>query len=159
MGNGFGASRGSSTVTVGGGAADNYPIWSPTKVTFQLGAAAVTGNIVVHVAGKGDSNGLPFTVRAGNDYFVTSAGDDTHAGSIASPWQTIAHAKDSLAAGNVAYLGTSAGDSVSQTGTYRYGASLSIDMNDGTNQGTAAAPKALVVYPGATATVGQESGV
>ncbi len=158
-GNGFGASRGSSTVTIGGGAADNYPIWSSTKITFQLGAAAATGNLVVHVAGKGDSNGLPFTVRAGNVYFVTSGGDDTHAGSFASPWQTIAHAKDNLAAGDVAYLGTSAGDSVSQTGTYRYNASLSIDLNDGTNQGTAAAPKALVVYPGATATVGQESGV
>jgi hypothetical protein len=158
-GNGFGASRGASTVTIGAGAADNYPVWTATKITFQLGAAAATGNIVVHVAGKGDSNGLPFTVRSGNIFFVTSGGDDGHAGSFASPWQTIAHAKDNLAAGDIAYLGTSAGDSVSQTGTYRYSASLSIDFNDGTNQGTAAAPKALVVYPGATATVGQESGV
>jgi hypothetical protein len=158
-GNGFGASRGSSTVTVGGGAADNYPIWTATKITFQLGAAAATGNIVVHLAGKGDSNGLPFTVRAGNVYFVTSGGSDTHAGSFTSPWQTIAYAKDTIAAGDIAYLGTSAGDTVTQTGSYRYNASLSIDFNDGSNQGTAATPKALVVYPGATATVGQESGV
>ncbi|MGH7436801.1 MAG: choice-of-anchor Q domain-containing protein [Polyangiaceae bacterium] len=158
-GNGFGATRGSSTVTVGGGAVESYPIWSHTKITFQLGSATATGNIVVHVAGKTDSNGLPFTVRAGSIYFVTSSGSDTASGAFGSPWQTIAHAKDSLAAGDVAYLGTSAGDSVSQTGTYRYNASLSIDLDDGTNQGTAAAPKALVVYPGATATVGQVSGV
>jgi hypothetical protein len=158
-GNGFGATRGSSTVTIGGGAADGYPIWTSTKITFQLGAAAATGNLVVHVPGKTDSNGLPFTVRAGNIYFVTTAGADGASGTFASPWQTIAHAKDSLAAGDIAYIGTSAGDSVSQTGTYRYSASLSIDLNDGTNQGTAAMPKALVVYPGATATVGQVSGV
>src|SRR5215831_18291556 len=73
-GNGLGDARGASTVTVGGGAVDNYPIWTGTKITFQLGAAAQSGNIVVHVAGKTDSNGLPFTVRAGNIYFVTATG-------------------------------------------------------------------------------------
>src|SRR5215831_12713935 len=46
-GNGFGAQRGSSTVTVGGGAAADYPIWTDTKITFQLGSAAKTGDIVV----------------------------------------------------------------------------------------------------------------
>ena len=160
-GNGFGATRGTSTVTVGGGAVDSYPIWTPTKIAFQLGSAAATGDIVVHVAGKGDSNGLPFTVRAGSVYFVTAgaAGDDTHPGTFASPWKTIAYAKDNLAAGDIAYLGTSAGDTLSQTGTYRYNASLSIDKNDGTNAGTAAMPKALVAYPGASVTVGQVTGV
>jgi hypothetical protein len=53
-------------VTVGGGAVDNYPIWTNTKITFQLGAAVKSGDMVVHVASKGDSNALPFTVRAGN---------------------------------------------------------------------------------------------
>ena len=33
------------------------------------------GDIVVDVAGKGDSNPLPFTVRAGNIYFVSSSGE------------------------------------------------------------------------------------
>src|ERR1041385_5693141 len=46
-GKGFGAERGRSTVTVGGGAAAEYPIWSDTKITFQLGPAARTGDIVV----------------------------------------------------------------------------------------------------------------
>lgn len=158
-GNGLGTARGSSTVTVGGGAADNYPIWTNTKITFQLGPGAATGTIVVHLPGQSDSNGLPFTVRAGNLYFVTSTGSDGASGAFGDPWQTIAHAKDNLVAGDVAYLGTTAGDAVSQTGNYRYNASLSIDFNDGSNQGTAAMPKALIVYPGATATIGQESGV
>ena len=113
----------------------------------------------MHVAGKNDSNGLPFTVRAGSIYFVTSGGSDSASGAFGSPWQTIAHAKDNLAAGDIAYLGTSAGDTVSQTGTYRYNASLSIDFNDSTNQGAASMPKALIAYPGATATVGQVGGV
>ena len=72
-GAGFGATRGSSTVTIGGGAADNYPVWTNTKITFQLGAAAATGNIVVHVSGKADSNGSSFTVSAAATSFsVTS---------------------------------------------------------------------------------------
>src|SRR5438309_11348703 len=97
-GKGFGAERGASTVTIGGGAAAEYAIWSDTKITFQLGRAAKTGDIVVTVrektarAGAGQSvvitsnrtgqanvgtnsggektssNGLPFTVRPGKIY-------------------------------------------------------------------------------------------
>src|SRR5438270_4989764 len=69
-GKGFGAAQGTSTVTVGGGAADNYPLWSDTRIIFQLGAGAATGNLAVNVPGVGSSNGLPFTVRAGNIFFV-----------------------------------------------------------------------------------------
>jgi len=158
-GNGFGATRGASTVTIGDGGADNYPIWTDTKIAFQLGAAAATGDIVVHVDGKGDSNALPFTVRAGNVYFVTSSGSDQASGAFASPWKTIVHAKTSLAPGDVAYLGTSATDQVSQTTLENYNAALSMDANDASNSGTADMPKALVAYPGATATIGVESGI
>ena len=157
-GRGFGATQGGSTVTVGGGTVAGAPIWTPSKITFQLGAAAATGDIVVHVPGSADSNGLPFTVRAGALSFVSSGGSDANAGTFASPWKTIAHAKDTLAAGDIAYLGTRAGDTISQTGTANYNASLSIDHADGSNAGTAAMPKALIVYPGATATIGQTSG-
>src|SRR5690349_12757422 len=65
-GKGFGTERGASTVTIGGGAAADYPIWSDTKITFQLGPRAKTGPIVVNLKGKkanSASNGLPFTVR------------------------------------------------------------------------------------------------
>ncbi len=123
-GKGFGAERGASTVTVGGGAAAEYPIWTDTKITFQLGPLARTGDIVVTVrekaarAGEGQStagmpnrsgqanaginkdggkiasNGLPFTVRAGKIYFVAVNGSDRQKGSFEAPWKTIVHAKD-----------------------------------------------------------------
>src|SRR6516225_4430367 len=51
-GKGFGAARGDSTVSVGGKPVAGYPIWTDSKITFQLGAAAVTGNIVVTVSGQ-----------------------------------------------------------------------------------------------------------
>jgi hypothetical protein len=56
-GKGFGVQRGGSTVTIGGGAASEYPIWTDTRITFQLGPAAKTGDIVVNIREK--------TARAG----------------------------------------------------------------------------------------------
>src|ERR1700743_3062504 len=49
-GKGFGAAQGTSTVTVGGGAVPNYPLWSDGKIIFQLGAPAATGSIIVNVS-------------------------------------------------------------------------------------------------------------
>jgi hypothetical protein len=161
-GNGFGSAQGSSSVTIGGGAADNYPIWTNTKVTFQLGALSQSGNIVVHVAGQGDSNPLPFTVRAGKIYFVTSSGSDANDGSFTKPWKSIPKAKNTIAPGDIAYLGVKAGDTLSQTtedSTAPYKCALGMSSNDGANSGTASAPKALVAYPGASATIGAESGL
>jgi hypothetical protein len=162
FGNGFGDARGSSTVTVGGGAADNYPVWTGSKITFQLGSAAASGEIVVHTS-KGDSNGLPFVVRAGSIFFVTSSGSDSNDGSYARPWKTIPKAKNSLDPGDIAYLGTSAGDVVSQTTedpTASYDCALGMSAPDGQeNAGTPDAPKALVAYPGARVTIGAESGL
>ena len=162
FGNGFGDTQGTSTVTIGGGAADNYPIWTNTKIAFQLGASARTGDIAVHVASKGDSNGLPFTIRAGAIYFVTASGNDANDGSFASPWQTIPKAKNSILAGDIAYLGKGAGDTLAQTAedsSSPYRCALGMSANDGTNSGTATAPKALVAYPGASVTVGIVSGL
>ena len=161
-GNGFGDARNGATVTIGGGAAGGYPIWTSTRVTFQLGAAAKTGDVVVHLPGKGDSNGLPFTVRAGNIFFVTASGDDAKDGSFAHPWATIPQAKNGIQPGDVAYLGTSAGDTLAQTkqdDSSPYKCALGMSTNDGSNSGTAALPKALVAYPGAKVTIGVESGL
>jgi hypothetical protein len=161
-GNGFGATQGASAVTLGASTADNYPLWSDTKITFQLATTAQTGNIVVHVAGKDASNPLAFTVRAGHIFFVSGAGKDTGDGSYGAPWATIPHAKNSIAAGDIAYVGTSAGDAVSQTtedASSAYHCALGMSVHDGTNSGTADLPKALVVYPGATGLIGDPSGV
>jgi IPT/TIG domain-containing protein len=157
-GKGFGAARDRSTVTIGGGAAAEYPIWTDTKITFQLGPAAKTGAIIVNLRGKsgsGASNGLPFTVRKGKIYFVAVNGSDWRDGSFAKPWKTITHAKDRMSPGDVTYIR----DGVAQTSEDNFTAYLSMDRNGGNNSGKAGAPKALVAYPGARVTIGKAHGL
>jgi hypothetical protein len=166
-GKGFGSQRGRSTVTIGGGTAADYPIWTDTKITFQLGREARTGDIVVNVrsaGGKtrsesaprsGASNGLPFTVRKGKIYFVAVNGSDWRDGSFAKPWKTITHAKDKMSAGDVTYIK----DDVAQKSEDTFTAYLSMDSNGGNNSGKPGAPKALVAYPGARVTIGKARGL
>lgn len=101
-GRNFGATHGGSTVTIGGGPAASYPVWTDTKITIQLGAAAATGNIIVTTS-AGASNGLPFTVRPGNIYFVATNGSDSNSGKYNSPWQTLMHARDTMQPGDITY--------------------------------------------------------
>src|ERR1051326_1017087 len=157
-GKGFGSARGASTVTVGGGAAAEYPIWTDTKITFQLGRSAKTGLIVVNLKeknAKSASNGLPFTVRKGKIYFVAVNGSDLRKGSFESPWKSIVHAKDSMSAGDVTYIR----DGVAQTSEDDYSAYMSMDRSGGGNSGKPDAPKALVAYPGARVTIGRAHGL
>ncbi|MEK7407294.1 MAG: choice-of-anchor Q domain-containing protein [Acidobacteriota bacterium] len=146
-GRNFGAARGASRVTTGGGAAAAYPVWTDTRITFQPGAAAASGNIVVTTA-SGTSNGLPFTVRPGNIYFVSPSGNDAADGSFARPWRTLVKATETMVAGDTTY----AMDGVSQTSADLYSAALSIVRG-----GAPGRPIALVAYPGATVTVGSPS--
>ncbi|HEY6349371.1 MAG TPA: IPT/TIG domain-containing protein [Candidatus Angelobacter sp.] len=147
-GKGFGAARGSSTVSVGGGAADRYPLWSDTKIAFQLGGASRSGDIVVHI-GTASSNGVPFSVRSGNIYFVSTSGNDGNNGSFKSPWRTISKAANALAAGDIVYVM----NGVNQTGMDDFGASLAI-----ASAGAAGRPKALLAYPEATVVIGSVAG-
>src|SRR6476646_8515881 len=78
-GKGFGASQGTSSVTVGGGAVAAYELWSDSTIIVQLGAGERTGDIFVTV-GSAASNGVPFTVRAGNIFFVSTSGNDANTG-------------------------------------------------------------------------------
>jgi len=91
-GHGFGSSQGSSTVTIGGHAPAQYKLWCGScwggvsgteydKVTIQLGSSAASGNIVLTTS-AGTSNGIPFTVRSGNIYFVSNSGSDSAAGTL-----------------------------------------------------------------------------
>lgn len=147
-GRNFGASRGSSQVSVGGGAAVAYSIWSDTKIAFQLGATAASGNIVV-TTGAGTSNGVPFTVRAGNLYFVSTSGSDAASGFSGSPWKTLIQARNAIKAGDIVY----AMNGVSQTTDDGQG--WSADMTLRQEWCTASGyPRAMVAYPGATATIG-----
>jgi hypothetical protein len=153
-GKGFGASQGTSTVTVGSGAVAAYELWSDGKIIVQLGAGATTGNIVVKVGGIA-SNGVPFTVRTGNIFFVATSGNDANTGTFAAPWKTIVKAKNAIAAGDIAYIE----NGVAQTTEENFTAYLSMDNNGVSNSGTAAAPKALIAYPNATVTVGVAGGL
>ncbi|HYH01109.1 MAG TPA: choice-of-anchor D domain-containing protein [Terriglobales bacterium] len=136
-GSGLGATRGTSTITVGGIPAASYAVWSDKKVAFQLSATAVSGNIVANVGGA-SSNGVPFTVRAGRIFFVSPTGSDTQKGTFAKPWKTLARAVAAMQAGDIAYAmnGTSA-------------TTLTINR-----AGTSGKPFAIVAYPNATVTVG-----
>src|SRR5581483_9406596 len=148
-GKGFGNARGSSFVSVGGGAADNYPVWSDTKIAFQPGSVAKSGDIVVTTGKASASNGIPFTVRPGKIYFVSNSGKDTGPGSFASPWKSIVKAKNAIAPGDIVYVM----DGVTQSGMDDYNASLAI-----ASPGSAGHPKALVAYPGARVIIGSSTG-
>jgi hypothetical protein len=145
---GFGASQGTSSVTIGGVRAGNYLQWSDTKVSFQLGNSAVTGNIVVNVPGAA-TNGMPFTVRPGKIYFVSPTGADTNAGTFTAPWHSVVKAKNAAVAGDIIYLL----NGVNQTALESSSAALALAKS-----GTASLPIALIAYPGATATIGSATG-
>ena len=147
-GKGFGDTRGTSVITVGGGPVDGYRIWSDGKVTFQLGPLAATGDIVVRVAGL-PSNGVPFTVRAGNIYFVATGGSDSAAGSFSAPWRTLVKAKNTMAAGDITYAMNGVAQTAQDPNESAWRAALLLRRS-----GTAGRPIALVAYPGATVTVG-----
>lgn len=146
---GFGATRGTSTLTIGGAQPAAYLLWSDNKISFQVGNSAITGNIVVNVAGVGASNAMSFTVRSGRIFFVAPGGSDANAGSFTAPWATVKHAKNSAQAGDIIYLL----NGVNETGLDASGATLAIAKS-----GSSGLPIALVAYPGATATIGSATG-
>ena len=145
------------SVTVGGGQAlvklpPSGWLWYQ-KMTIQLGPNAQSGNIVISSSG-GTSNGSPFTVNSGTVYFVSTAGNDNNAGTFAAPWRTIIKAVHSTGAGAVIYLM----NGVAQTTEDGEGWGAALTLRNEWCQGTATEPKALIAYPGATATLGNASG-
>ena len=153
-GKGFGATRGASAVNIGGGTADNYPVWSDSKITFQIGSVPGSGATTISVTtAAGTSGTLPFTIRTGNIYCVSTAGSDSNSGAFGSCWRTLPKAVTSVSAGATIYVQSG----VSQTTDDGTGwkAALSID---GTHDGTSGNPIALVAYPAATVTVGAING-
>lgn len=144
-GSGFGAVQATGQVTVGGGQVARYLQWSNTKISVQLGANARTGQLVVTTA-AGTSNGVPFLVRPGVIYFVSTSGNDqTGTGSFTSPWRTILQGKKALRAGDILY----AMDGVRQTTVDENTAAIGIRL-----AGRADAPITIAAYPGASVYVG-----
>jgi len=147
-GKNFGATRGSSYVSIGGGQADNYPVWSDTKISFQLGSNAATGNITV-TASSGTSNGVFFTVRTGNIYFVSTSGDNGNNGSYTTPWRTWIKSASTIAAGDIVY-GRGGNYTTSTDKSWVFSRGFELGTYPGNGGGTAGNPKAFVAYPGET---------
>jgi len=150
-GEGLGTSQASSTVTFGGQEVARYVSWGEgagprglDRIVVQPGPAVTSGPIVVTMRGE-TSDALPFTVRAGDVYFVALNGSDQAAGTFQEPWRTVVHAREQLQPGDVAFIR----HGVTQTAEDAYGAALSIEAS-----GAPGLPKALVAYPGAVATIG-----
>ena len=160
-GNYFGASQGASTATAGGGVMVNCKIWGAAwlwyqKIACQLGPNAASGSLVVTVNGL-SSNPLPFTVASGNIYFVSTTGSDSNPGSFASPWATLLNARNVMQPGDITY----AMNGVSQPGDDGTGWDSAFLLSGGGQGNWCSAsgpPRALVAYPGATATIGNPTG-
>jgi MYXO-CTERM domain-containing protein len=176
----LGASQGASTVTCGGapaahvyfwgnadggkaaGPADLYTSHRMQAVSFSVSAAAADGqgSIAVTVGGV-TSNALPITVSpTGRIFHVTTGGSDTAGdGSWAEPWRTLHLVgcgagtacrrwdNSAFQPGTMPYV-IYAGDGVAETsGLIVYDAVA-----------TAAAPIAVVAYPGASVVIGPGNG-
>jgi hypothetical protein len=165
-GRNFGVAQGTSTVSVGGGAVAAYLKWGGRStaatsiaqletISVAIGSAAASGTVVVTTSGgasmcEDTKDSCQFTVRAGNIHCVSTSGNDSNAGNFPSScWASIPKAAHTLAAGDIAYVQ----NGVTQTSVDNYNASLAITGGNGTT----ASPVALVVYPGATATIGTTS--
>jgi hypothetical protein len=151
-GEGFGASRADSRVTLGGQEVARYVEWGQDNawarkldlIVVQPGPGVASGNLEVVVNGK-RSNPLHFAVRPGRIFFVSTLGDDANSGDFQSPFRSLLVAKNALEAGDIAYVM----DGVQQTEEENFGASLLIE-----NGGEPDRPKALIGFPGARATIG-----
>ncbi|MHB9155266.1 MAG: IPT/TIG domain-containing protein, partial [Endomicrobiales bacterium] len=104
VGKNFGATQGASSVLIGGGKAAAYPVWSDTKITFQLGPEARTGDIVVTTP-EGSAGGIRFTVRPGRIFFVSAASpNNPGSGTFADPWRSPASFFGAQQAGDTCYF-------------------------------------------------------
>jgi hypothetical protein len=144
-GRGFGTS---GTVTFGGVAASQVPVWTDSKIIVGIPAGATTGNLVV-TAGGGSASAGTFTVRSGGILYVDGVnGNDGNTGTQAAPWKTLAKASATVAAGDVVLIR----GGVYSENNGAYGMKLTVS-------GTASQPILFRGFPGETAriTVGGSS--
>ena len=142
-GNNFGSSQGSSYITVGGGQVNNYPTWTNSMITFQLGPNAATGNIVLATS-NGNATGPAFTVQAGNIYFVQPGASTNGTGTYASPFSHLYYAENISNPGDTIYV--LAGTIYDETNGHIGWHSMLIPERGG-SQGS---PVAYIAYPNAS---------
>ncbi|AFL87553.1 hypothetical protein Terro_1243 [Terriglobus roseus DSM 18391] len=135
---GFGAERHGSYVTVGGGHAFAYPVWSNERVTIQLGRDTRSGTIVLHRDGVLESDGVPFRIRPGRVLFFPAA-----------KTPLLRSAIEQLRPGDILYLR----DGTEETLLDRYDAAVNVMQSGKPDE-----PIALVAYPGADVVIGSVDG-
>jgi hypothetical protein len=153
-GRGFGATRGSSTVTLNGASVASYVSWSEGMIELKLAQSATSGPLVVHTT-SGDSPPTALSVHAGRLLFAAANGNDSWSGTLEAPsgsdgpFQSLGRGRDALRAGDVLYLRARA---FTQADAYNSVLSLR-DIPTG----TAATPVAVVGYPGEVVTLGDNT--
>ncbi len=163
----FGATRGSSTVTIHGQEVARYVSWSGAggprgtgTVVVQLGPSAVSGDLVVTVGGRA-SNPIPFTVRPGSIYFVSkdaAGASDSNAGTdVSLPLATLYGARASAHPGDVVYIKGGTYDDHDPLDVSRKTNFILSPVLTGIADGTQDLPVAYVGYPGARPTIGGTS--
>ena len=155
-GENFGAARGSSTVTIGGHEVARYVSWGADNalarkldiIVVQLGANVTSGDIVVTVGGCA-SNARPFTVRAGDIFFVergAANANDSNTGARDQPWRTLYRRRGQVGPGDIVYV---KGGALSTADPRYPGWDCVLCLfTDNDAPGTESAPIAYVGYPG-----------
>ncbi len=144
-GKNFGATPG--TVTIGGGRAKNYLTWNDTKLIFQLGPEAKTGDIVVTTADNQPSNSIPFTVRPGRIFFVSAKHSSRGSGTHDNPWRSPGSFYGKMRPGDTVYIREGVySEQYSETNWGSYNFTLGRAAGGAPDK-----PIAFVGYPGETA--------
>lgn len=99
FGTGFGAQRGTSTVTINGVEVASYLVWGEHNannaaldmIVVQPGPAVTLGPVVVHVSGKDSNTDYTFAPTNGTVYYAAPTGSDTAACVESAPCATIQH--------------------------------------------------------------------
>lgn len=147
FGTGFGATRGSSRVTIGGVDVGSYLVWGANNalnttldmIVVQPGAAVSGGAIAVTVGGRASNTDHTFTPNAGRIRYVGSTGSDSAPCTEASPCATISRAIEPAISGP--------GDTILVRGATHLESEIWVRREYG-HGGTAAQPKTIKAYPG-----------
>jgi hypothetical protein len=123
------------------------------KACGQIASTAASGLGSIQLATTaGFSNPLPFTIRAGNIFFVSPSGSDASGdGSYGNPWATITYCKNTFSPGDICVAGISSTDTITGTEaeSQSWGQVVGLLLN---SCGTAGNPKTIVGYPGNSVT-------
>ncbi len=146
FGTGFGASRGASTVTIGGVEVASYLVWGSQNahhamldlIVVEPGSAVTGGAVVVTVAGQASAPVATFTPQPGEVYVIAPDGSDQAPCRIEAPCRTLLHAITGV---------MRPGDVLLVRGG-EYDESEVWIRDDYGHSGTAAAPKVVARYPG-----------